>query len=636
MTRQTFLVFTLALLLFAPATFAQSSTCDTAALLEAYIPAALAKEAKKDEDVAKAKLRVAAYDHVSGDWTAWEWKPDDKTTQPTLTRLTDEDDFELPHTNEPTLRVPKEHGVMVVAVNTIPSLYSTKLTASTESDIEGIADLQRLAGLFGNFVTTGVAARAAVAPSSAVMTAEGFTNSGVDTRSMSVTEKTEFFELAKSDIHRLGADLEAVISVLHPQAEALARANGALKDAAQTAGSATTALATLRDEAVVHLQLMESGTSAPSPLPSLQGLDRQLVTSLTQLRSARDAAVALPAACPAVIQHLDRALVWQIDGLPTQADPILRYPKEWDDAIEALQQPALTGKCPTELVQPLAGIGAWLEKNKPIAGGVTGELRTKFLQMHQHLFDFLNAHAQRETLTANATQMLSKRAAALKQATQLADLGRLVGEVFLQGACGLLRVQRVEGRDLNLPFTKIRNEEFSINIRPAFASEIERRRADVAAAKYHLTRRDWDFDVDTAVVYTDIQNAEYHVVDTDPDEEAATFVVAEKARETRAGDLALLLTAKPYAAKGFGAQLGFGFDTASPSIYLGLGYAFGDYIKLSGGRTWQRVTKLGEGYALGGTVNSATDLATREGYDNDWYLALSVTLDNLPFFKQPE
>lgn len=48
------------------------------------------------------------------------------------------------------------------------------------------------------------------------------------------------------------------------------------------------------------------------------------------------------------------------------------------------------------------------------------------------------------------------------------------------------------------------------------------------------------------------------------------------------------------------------------------------------------MTKLGDGYALGGTVKSATDLATRESYDNDWYLAFSITLDNLPIFKQPQ
>lgn len=587
MTRRPFVFFILVLLLLGRATFGQSNTCDTQALLETYIPAALEKEKKKDEDVAKAKLRIAAYDHISGAWTAWEWKPDDQTRRPTLRQLGDEDDFELPHTNEPTLRVPSDYGVMVLAVNTIPSLYSTKLTASTESDIQGIADLQRLAGLLGNFVTTGVSALADVAPASARMAFRDIPNSGLETRSMSVTEKTQFFQLAKSDIDQLGEDLTAVISFLHAEAEALARANTAVKGAARTAGNAVTALAGRRDEAVVHLQLIESGSSAASALPDLQNLDRQLITSFADLRTARDAAMALPAACPAVIQHLDRALTWQIDGLPKEAAPALRYAKEWKDALEALRQPALLGKCPAELVQPLAGIGTWLEKNEPVAGGVTGELRTKFLQAREHLFDFLNAHTQREALTANATEMLGKRGAALKQATQLADLARLSGEVFFHRGCGLLRVQRVEGRDLNLPFTKVRNEEFSINIRPTFASDIERRRGDVAAAKYHLTRGDWDFDVDTAVVYTDIQDPEYHVIDIDPAETAATFVVAEKTRKTRAGDLALLLTAKPRAAEGFGAQLGFGFDTGNPSIYLGLGYAFGDYIKLSGGRTWQ-------------------------------------------------
>ena len=150
----------------------------------------------------------------------------------------------------------------------------------------------------------------------------------------------------------------------------------------------------------------------------------------------------------------------------------------------------------------------------------------------------------------------------------------------------------------------------------------------------------WGFDVDVATIYTDIANPKFSAVDVDTDNNANTVekAIAQTGEEGRAGDLGMFVSFQRRMATrsqlSFGPQLGVGFDTDHPSLFAGLGLGISRYVKLGFGWNWQRVDEL-KG-RIGDKVAKTEDIETRNAFADDYYISLSITLDELPFFNAPE
>jgi hypothetical protein len=83
-----------------------------------------------------------------------------------------------------------------------------------------------------------------------------------------------------------------------------------------------------------------------------------------------------------------------------------------------------------------------------------------------------------------------------------------------------------------------------------------------------------------------------------------------------------------------GLEIGAGLDTDHRAAFLGLSFEIGKAVRLSYGRTWQRVTVL-RGQEEGVTeVKSDEEVRTRKAYRGDWYVSFSFAIDSLTVFKK--
>ena len=199
---------------------------------------------------------------------------------------------------------------------------------------------------------------------------------------------------------------------------------------------------------------------------------------------------------------------------------------------------------------------------------------------------------------------------------------------------GVLEVTRLTGNQVDVGWSRIRTESLKIVANPRYTDALVLRREKEVSTKYKLARpMAADLDVDVAVTYTPLQDRTYAAREQTPTPEGSdpVFVPHLQDESTRAGELADFLTARRWLVS---PQIGFGIQVDEPKIFLGLSGG-PKFFKLSGGWTWQQVQALGRGQVEGQTpLSSADELSTRDTFINDWYVALAITIDDLPFFKK--
>jgi hypothetical protein len=116
-------------------------------IVEAYV--------KDQHPNPKPPLRIAVYDTADRSWHAFRW---DGTTFEETKKAID-----VPFSNDPTLFVRRGEDPAVLIAHANPLLYSTEVTSMARADIEGLAELQAFAALFGKTIPV-IATRMARTP----------------------------------------------------------------------------------------------------------------------------------------------------------------------------------------------------------------------------------------------------------------------------------------------------------------------------------------------------------------------------------------------------------------------------------------------------------------------------------------
>lgn len=178
-----------------------------------------------------------------------------------------------------------------------------------------------------------------------------------------------------------------------------------------------------------------------------------------------------------------------------------------------------------------------------------------------------------------------------------------------------------------------------------FKDSVVLRHATDVSSSYEIQRAwRWGFDVDVATVYTEIASAVFtsvptlNLATTEPDD--TVNIVRQTDEQGRAGELTMFLSLQWRPRQGaastfsIGPQLGAGLSTDHPAIFAGVGFGLGRYVKLGVGWNWQEVKEL-RNQKVDQILGLGESVQTRDAFDDGYYVSLSITLDELPFFKAP-
>lgn len=604
----------------------------------------------------RGMMRVAVFDAEKRQWLAFQW---DGRQAIEVTKTGIDASFN----NDATLLVGRSDDVAVLVAHANPLLYSTEVTSVSRADIQGLADLQKLAGVFGTDLQS-------------ILTRTSLTPDQVANNPIAPLEATDF----TASIQAMGHSMkmidapgvmktrrkpldELVVAYL----DALRPINETLKDAVDTASRPIGAakdqpleIADLRQKIVEGLQGVELGTALDAK--NVQDLPKLRTTTTGIFDNSAAAAEALATVkpvCSAPVTSLETALRLVIDPLPKDPDEAADIRNALRKALLALRPTALEEGCPTKdkegnaaatspLHNAMSELITWLEDPQNRATSVDDAVNTLLEDARSASAKYIAAVGKRAGLLDAEDTIEEKRAATIKAATELQRFGTLFQESSIQGSTcwqtsGIVEVDRAQKNGLTLPWYEVQTEEYSVKVRPQFAQDVLRILPDEVKGKYTFSRGNYRLGVDTALIYTHANDREYKAAaepvnedlndDGKINKDDTKPFVREISRTDRSGKFALMLTASPEFLHGFGLQFGLGIDTDNPAAFLGVTRSFGKFIRISAGHTQQRVTRLGTGVNIGDELKSADALRTRERFDASWYAAVAFTISKLPIFK---
>jgi hypothetical protein len=186
----------------------------------------------------------------------------------------------------------------------------------------------------------------------------------------------------------------------------------------------------------------------------------------------------------------------------------------------------------------------------------------------------------------------------------------------------------------------VHNRPIKITADSPYAADVVTRRAAADTAYNVRSNLASIFDVGVSVTHTDLEAPTFGAVKG----QDGVLRVEIVDQESRAGKLALMLNVVPLRLwpsvpkwiQPIGAQVGAAVDSAKPALYYGLSYGLGRYIRVGWGGTSQRVTELRPETPLGyDKITAASDIRTRQAYQNDHYWSLMVSLRALRLFTAP-
>ncbi|HEX7808297.1 MAG TPA: hypothetical protein VF608_06230, partial [Thermoanaerobaculia bacterium] len=287
-------------------------------------------------------------------------------------------------------------------------------------------------------------------------------------------------------------------------------------------------------------------------------------------------------------------------------------------------------------------LGRWLADSPPGNAPVTDEDQSTALSVIENAaLRFATVRSKTAAAIEKGTESLKERFKPVQTAARVVQVANILASYDTTKPCtlsaGVIEVDRRINPLANLPFGKESEETITISANPAFP-DIEKRHPVPVEVTYRIAkRRKVDFDVDVSLVYTDLTSPTFGVKAIDPAPATGDkYEIIRKSEKSRAGDLAAMLTMKGAGiAKYVNPQVGAGVTADRPALFAGLAFPIGPYFKFSGGWTWQKVTKLANGQKEGDPISGEDALKTRDGFGDSWYASLSITLDNLTFFKRP-
>ena len=147
--------------------------------------------------------------------------------------------------------------------------------------------------------------------------------------------------------------------------------------------------------------------------------------------------------------------------------------------------------------------------------------------------------------------------------------------------------------------------------------------------------------VGAGTIYTPLVNPSWSA-EADSDGSGETKIIRRTDEDNRSGKIVLFLNYRlaqhihpPVRTWPFRPGLEFGLGASQPSdmaLFAGGSLEIGKYMRLGGGWTWQKVQAL-DGQKEGGTLPKGSDIRTKDVFDRDWYVSLSLAIDSLKFFS---
>lgn len=646
----------LAVLALAHPAHADDSCVTPKQIVESYL---------RDQHPNSKRLRVAVYDARTHEWQAFLW--DGQEAARTSSAI------DIPVSNEPTLFVRRGEEVAVLVLHANPLLYSGEVTKVERADIEGLAELQKLATLTGvTFPNLMHPERLGLPiPSS---TADGLNATALrlGVESFSPKSKTWKLPLEHATAEEVIKDRRATlmplvdvfITALDHEYGPIRQNVKAAVDGIEAAKTRSVDLEAARLRVAESLQFAELGK--PAVIPRAER-DSFLEAPAAVRRDYDSAGVAVAVLRPVTplcgdsLAALESALNVLLDTAPADDDEKDADDKSVRASLAKLRKSSVTADCvraadpapqnanrSTELSDALLALADWLRQPDNRATAVDEEVARHLDTVRAALTSYRRAFDSRKAVLEQAATVAEKRGATLKLAIQLQRFAELyakqvVDETHCWYAQGVVEVERTQKNALDLPRFEVQTEEFHVAVRTAFKDDVVRSLPDEVSGKYTLSHGNYGLGVDTALVFTNANDREYVAVaepvnedvnkDNVIDDKDTKFFIHEKSRTTRTGKLALMLTFAPPRLHGLGAQFGLGVDSDNPSAFLGVTWSIGKFARISAGHTQQRVTRLVGDESVGGTVRAADALSTRERFDASWYAALAFTISKLSIFS---
>jgi hypothetical protein len=209
--------------------------------------------------------------------------------------------------------------------------------------------------------------------------------------------------------------------------------------------------------------------------------------------------------------------------------------------------------------------------------------------------------------------------------------------------------------------TKVQTDKFIVSLsQPKDLELVVDGPAKVESA-YDVSRRQGQlFGANVGVIYTPAFSRTFTLVDPTPSmtvqtttteesgttKQVTTFLekkrVEEQSRESRAGQVAAFLNVRllqalwPQSARHFlkpGVEIGFGMDTAKPSILAGVSLEVFRYFRFGGGRAWVSTTDAKDPSLIDTEVDPAFVMPTETKFRKSWYASVTFALDSLTLFS---
>lgn len=604
---------------------------------------------------------VLAYDHGqrSAWWQGFRWAGCGRRCDPACRAESLPDDtFELRASGLPRLTVPPGSRVATFVVGTNPLAYSVAPGESKEVTHEELPDLQRFVALLGGTVgsglrvvgtsiTTGVALSASLAGD----------QQALDLLAEAAPPK---HALILSSVDPSTPISPAFTAWVDPVADAFTTAGSALQIALRDLATAVNGVEQQVDQmaamerflrAVETRAVTELRDPQLHPLPPARVSEREVHLAFVDLEARRDALSKEAPLCKEELTVLVRLIALRLAGQPAAQ-------AEYAELTEKLTR----GDLCTTLENELRDAGAWFASH-PLTAPPPPPSKVELAlldSLGRQLHGYRGAVEKRQTALKEAKDLIDSRGTAGQRASYLAYVHDLLADririapvtaadrdAFVCAAVeGVLPIARGDAAEVRVPWSQVRSESFTIafdaNQKPIVAPV----RASGDKRGYELVRTSpWrNIDVDLGLTHSPIVEPAYSAVSiaslgslAPPDaSDPKQLVIAETAEERRSGVPALFASwfSRPAddRALRLGGQVGFGLDVDQPALFVGPTLSIGRFLNLSGGWTFQEVDDLVDEQEEGMEVVAASDVRTKSDLEGDWYLAITLTLDNLPLF----
>lgn len=560
-------------------------------------------------------LTVLAFDHDDQDWLGYSW--DGRR----LLNVGGTDIIEDDLNGTPTLKLAREADAAVVVMNTNPMVYGVVDLAVTKETREELADFQALAQLVSTFV-----------PAVARIVAPDF--------NLSLVNKTH--SLAHSTLLRVTADPEPsellraaaeLSSRLADSADAMQKKIAVFITAGKRVETAVFEVERRSADMMSFIQQVELGQAPPSTEvsePLLLGTD----AAFRDLQAAvhRDGVVPI---CPERLASLQALLVPHLKPPDKNAliDAERAYAKQLVQASGTME----AGSCGAA-EGGMRLILAWLKAHRlGPTPKITAAEKASLLELDGALTAYGDLAKDFQSRVTAAGQVIAKRSTAAKTAASHDLLRKRLKNVTgaddakCSVANSVFLVELIEGDRLPLDWAGRRSSTLKVVADSGLATNLVLDRPASVNTGYKVVRPlHWDLEIDPGVVYTRLAAPEWGVRAIEGEEKK--FHVVRKDQKTRAGELALFLTARRWI---LSPQIGFGLNPEHPSAFVGFSSGW-RFLRLSSGWTWQQVTELREQKENETIVTTADQIQTRDAFEDDWYLAISININDLPFFVKKE